>query len=350
MMEKVATFKSVAKNDMTDLSRPARKAHIAHWRSFRIAFSFFAISVLYIVMSDRFLLWLGTNPQWLTSIQTYKGIGFISVTALVIYFVVRRELSAALESEESAQKARADLALLNQELETRISERTHELADANSELRRFTDAVSHDLRTPLRTIGGFAAALVEDFGDSMDDVARDYAQRIQAATKRSGQIVEDLLALSRSTSKPMHKTKVDITRIAQKILQELSARDPDRLVEWQIESHIFARGDDGLLTIVLENLLDNAWKFTDRSTQAVIEVGRQGNALFVKDNGASFEPEIAKRIFEDFARGVTSVEGTGIGLATVKRIIERHGGKIWAEPQPGVGTTIFFELPDMGTI
>jgi signal transduction histidine kinase len=235
-------------------------------------------------------------------------------------------------------------------LERIIAQRTAELAAANKELEAFSWSVSHDLRAPLRAIDGFSKALASLLGPEVDDKARHYLSRVREAAKRMGELVDDLLDLSRVARSPIHCERIELSEIASDVLRRLQASQPNRSVDCTIESDLFVTADRRLLTIVLENLLGNAWKFTEKTERARIEVGfvrtRDETAVFVRDNGAGFEPAHARRLFVPFQRlhAAGEYEGTGIGLATVQRIINRHGGRIWADAAPQRGATFFFTL------
>jgi signal transduction histidine kinase len=236
------------------------------------------------------------------------------------------------------------------ELEQRVQERTSQLAAANKELEAFSYSVSHDLRAPLRGIDGFSQALLEDYADRLDDHGKDYLQRVRTATQRMGTLIDDLLNLSRITRAEIQRERIDLSEMARAIVTELHSGQPERVVEFVIDPGLRAEGDPGLIRVVLENLLGNSWKFTSKRDHARIEVGRtQANgasAYFVRDNGAGFDPAYADRLFGAFQRlhAVSEFPGTGVGLATVQRIIHRHGGKIWAKAAINQGAAFYFTL------
>jgi signal transduction histidine kinase len=262
----------------------------------------------------------------------------------------------AKEAAQGRRRARAEAKLrrLNRELEGRVSQRTAQLEIANKELEAFAYSVSHDLRAPLRGIDGFSQALMEDYGDQMDDTGRHYLSRVRAGTQRMGVLIDDLLRLSRVSRAQMQWGPVDLGAAAKAVLDELRQQDPGRQVSVRIETGLQATGDAHLLRIVLDNLLSNAWKYTSRHATARIEVGAAekegGRAFFVKDDGAGFDMAYAHKLFGVFQRlhGADEFPGTGVGLATVARIIHRHGGRIWAESAPEKGATFFFTLPEEG--
>ena len=239
------------------------------------------------------------------------------------------------------------------ELEERVVERTAELVALNRELESFSYSVSHDLRAPLRSIDGFSRALLEDYYERLDDTGRDYLRRVRAASQRMGRLIDDLLTLSRVTRRELHRGRVNLSRIASAIADELRESDPERDVEFIIEPELVAYGDAHLLRVVLENLLGNAWKFTSRHPKARIEFGAiyqpdGATVYFVRDDGAGFDMAYADKLFGPFQRlhAMTEFEGNGIGLATVKRIINRHRGHIWAEGAVEQGATFYFTIGD----
>jgi light-regulated signal transduction histidine kinase (bacteriophytochrome) len=225
------------------------------------------------------------------------------------------------------------------------------LEAANRELETFSYSVSHDLRAPLRGIDGFSQALLEDYGNSLDAQVQDYLQRIRGATKRMADLIEALLELSRVTRAELQREPLDLSLMGETITEELRRRDPGRAAELVIAPLLSAEGDVRLLRIVMVNLLANAWKFTAKQPQARIEFGAQplqdgSRAFFVRDNGAGFDMTYADKLFGAFQRlhSVSEFPGTGIGLATVQRIIRRHGGRVWAEGEVGRGATFYFTL------
>ena len=236
------------------------------------------------------------------------------------------------------------------ELEQRVEERTRQLMDANRELETFSYSVSHDLRGPLEIINGFSHILQAEYGSKLDRGAHEYVQQINAATQRMAELIDDLLNLSRVSTTSMHREKVNLSEMAKSIGDQLCRREPSRNVEFVIHNCPPVNGDSRLLRIVMENLLRNAWKYTSHREQARIEIGceqRVGRtAYFLRDNGAGFDPALADRLFKPFQRlhATSEFPGTGIGLATVQRIISRHGGEVWAEGAVNQGATFYFTL------
>jgi PAS domain S-box-containing protein len=230
--------------------------------------------------------------------------------------------------------------------EEALREREVSLDAANKELEAFSYSVSHDLRAPLRSIDGFSQALVEDYAEQIDAAGKGYLQRVRAATQRMGMLIDDLLNLSRVTRSPLRRSRVNLSAIAESIVQDLQRTQPDRAVEFVVAPGMEEECDANLMRIVLENLLGNAWKFTARHATARIEFGRDGDTYFVQDDGAGFDATYKSKLFGAFQRlhNVNDFAGTGIGLATVQRIIRRHGGKVWADGAPEKGATFSFTL------
>lgn len=239
---------------------------------------------------------------------------------------------------------------LRKQHERQILQHSAQLEAANEELDAFAYSVSHDLRSPLRALDGFSQALVEDCADDLNDEGRDYLDRISKAAQRMGNLIDDLLTLSRLTRSQMQIQVVNLSTIADEILQELSNHDPERKVSTHVTPNLTARGDPTLLRVVLDNLLRNAWKFTSKQDRAEIEFGTEekdgGSNFFVRDDGVGFNMEYVDKLFGAFQRlhSTAEFEGTGIGLATVARLVHRHGGKVWAEGVEGQGATLHFTL------
>jgi two-component system, NtrC family, sensor kinase len=226
-----------------------------------------------------------------------------------------------------------------------------ELERKNKELETFSYSVSHDLRAPLRTIEGFSRALIEDYTAVLDEQGRDYLIRVRAAADRMGELIEDLLALSRVSGADLRRVQANLSIIARAVATELQGRDPKRQLEIAIQDDMRVDADARLMRVLLDNLMGNAWKFTERVEGARIEFGAEvsaaGTVYFVRDNGAGFDMAFAEKLFTPFQRLHTEEEfpGTGIGLATVYRIVDRHGGCVWAEGAVGRGATVFFTVP-----
>jgi signal transduction histidine kinase len=244
----------------------------------------------------------------------------------------------------------AGLLAEQQALIEQLRQRTAELETANKELEAFSYSVSHDLRTPLRGINGFSQALLEDYADQLDHTGRSYLQRVRAAAVNMGQLIDDLLGLAQITRSELHREPVDMSALAREVASALQQRDPERQVAFAIGERLAARGDRRLLRVLLENLIGNAWKFTSKRPRASIAFGaacHDGTTVyFVRDDGDGFDMAYAHKLFGAFQRlhAMAEFEGTGIGLATVHRIVHRHGGRVWAEGAVGQGATFYFTL------
>jgi len=241
---------------------------------------------------------------------------------------------------------------VEEDLSRRVAERTEQLVRANKELEAFCYSVSHDLRAPLRSIDGFCRLLAEDLAESLQDSSRDYLARVLAATARMDGLIDDFLTLSRASLGDISRSHVDLSEIASRVADELRQRAPGRAVRFEIAPGLSAHGDPTLLQDALENLLGNSFKFTARTSDACVEffaaTPENGEATFVvRDNGAGFDMQQASKLFTAFHRlhDDRDFEGTGVGLATVERIIQRHGGRIWADAQPGRGASFMFTVP-----
>ncbi|WP_162909656.1 PAS domain-containing sensor histidine kinase [Aggregatilinea lenta] len=257
---------------------------------------------------------------------------------------VVHDITEQVKAEEAIQS-------LNAELEQRVRERTAQLSAVNHELEAFSYSVSHDLRTPLRAIDGFSHALLEDYGDILDQDAHYYLERIRIASQRLGQLIDDLLKLSRLTRSDIQRTPTNLSEIARSALDELHEAHPEREVQMVIQPDVVVEADAHLLRVAMDNLLNNAWKFTARIPNARIEFGtldyEDERVYYVRDNGAGFDMTYADKLFGAFQRlhSATEFEGTGIGLATVQRIIHRHRGRIWSQGVVNEGATFYFTLP-----
>ncbi len=256
---------------------------------------------------------------------------------------ITSDITEREEAEEELRKYR-------DHLEELVKQRTMQLENANKEMEAFAYSVSHDLRAPLRAIDGFSLALLEDYEDKLDDEGKGYLSRVRAGSQRMGQLIDDILNLSRLTRSDMHYESVDLSAIAHTITRELQSGDPERHVEVRINPNLIVRGDLPLLQIVMENLISNAWKFTAGQERAQITFGTEiigeETAFFVRDNGAGFDMAYVDKIFGAFQRlhSIKEFPGSGIGLATVQRAIHRHGGRIWAKGAVDQGATFYFTL------
>jgi PAS domain S-box-containing protein len=258
---------------------------------------------------------------------------------------VFRDITERKQAEEEIKK-------LNTELEQRVIDRTAQLEASNKELASFAYSVSHDLRAPLRGIDGWSLALLEDYGERLDDQARKYLHRVRAETQQMGRLIDDMLKLSRVTRAELQLTPIDLTAMAQNIANSLQEERPQRRIEFIIQPALRANGDSQLIEIALSNLFDNAVKFTGTRSPARIEFGEAevdgGKAFFVHDDGVGFDMAHASKLFGAFQRlhKLSEFPGTGVGLATVQRIIHRHSGRIWANAQVDQGATFYFTLKE----
>ena len=296
------------------------------------------------IMADVELLSIDADRQRLTNstIITFGGaFSALVIVAITIYTAATsRRYEADLHAEIS-ERTRT---------ETALRRRTAQLEAANVELDAFVYSISHDLRAPLRGLAGFSQALMEDYADKLEGDAVDYLTRISRASQRMGQMIDDLLTLSRATRGELRWERVDLSALATTIAAEIDERDPDRQVSCEIAPQVIAQGDPRVLRIVLENLLHNAWKFTSKHDRATIVFGtrRLGGetVYFVRDDGAGFDMTYVNKLFGIFQRLHTTseFEGTGIGLAMVARLINRHGGRVWTEGEVEQGATFYFTL------
>ena len=305
-------------------------------------------------------LWatLGAGRTWKGELQNRKKDGELFWESATIAPIndaagVITGFVAIKEDITGRKRTESQLQQLNEELEERIRERTALLELANAELDAFSYSVSHDLRTPLRGIDGFSQALMEECGDQLSPAARHYLQRVRAGTQRMGQLIDDLLKLSRVSRGTLNRQRLDLSAMAAALLEEIRQGDPGRRLEIRLEPGLTASGDQGLVRSVLQNLLGNAWKYTARVPEVRIEVFRSvqpdGSVAFcVRDNGAGFDMAYAGKLFAPFQRlhSTHDFEGSGIGLAIVKRIIRRHGGQVWATGAVDRGASFCFTLPE----
>ncbi len=266
------------------------------------------------------------------------------------YLATLRDITERRRAEETLKTLNAELAEAKIGLERAVAYRTTELEAANAELEAFSYSVSHDLMAPLRSMAGFCQALKEDYGNALDEQAGDYIRRIVAASKRMAELIDDLLLLSRVSRRPLDRDTIDLSVLAGDVLADLKESGSGRDIDVAIAPELTAIGDRTLIRTVLENLLGNALKYSGERSKVRIEVGVVANggspAYFVRDNGAGFDMAYADKLFKPFQRLHLESEfaGTGIGLASVARIVQRHGGSVWAEGEPDKGATFFFTL------
>jgi light-regulated signal transduction histidine kinase (bacteriophytochrome) len=286
--------------------------------------------------------WQETEIEFVHHIANHLGIALQQAELLA---ELRAEVNERQQAEERAQ-----------DLNHGLGQAIVELKSVNAELEAFSYSVSHDLRAPLRSIDGFSQALLEDALEQLDPSSQDYLRRIRSATQKMGHLIDDMLNLSRVTRSDMVKESVDLSRIASRICTDFQQAFPDRQVEFVIQKGLMTLADPRLLRIVLDNLLNNAWKFTSQNDRSRIEFGsiEQENgttAYFVRDDGVGFDMVFLDKLFRPFQRlhGMREFPGNGIGLATVQRIVHRHGGTVWAESAVNQGSAFYFTLAESET-
>lgn len=285
-----------------------------------------------------------------------SALDFLLLLAALRFFVRERSLRIAsersaiqlAEARAAAEAGAEEVRTLNAVLEERVRQRTAELEVINRELEAFSYSVSHDLRAPLRTVDGFSLALQEDYSDAVDATGKDYINRVRGGVQRMGQLIDALLQLSRITRAEINREDFNLTSLTESICANLRQENPGRQLEFRVQPSLTANGDPRLIGVALENLLGNAVKFTAKIPAAVVEVGwdPDQNGWFVRDNGAGFDMTYADKLFNAFNRlhGDKDFRGSGIGLATVARVIRRHQGRIWADSQVDHGATFWFTL------
>jgi signal transduction histidine kinase len=320
-----------------------------------IALVYLAFGASWIFLTDNALVWLHISSERANRMQTSKGWFFVLVSSALLYFLLsllQRRNDAAMRALSASD---AEIRHMNAELERRVAQRTEQLEATNRELEAFAYAVSHDLRAPLRSMSGFSQLLQESPTAALDDKSRHYLQRIHEASRRMSALIEDLLSLSRVSRSELTPRPIDLSQLAADAAATVREHYPHRDVELQIEPGLSAHGDSRLLRIALENLLDNAWKYTAHTTEARVEVGSRreedAHAFYVRDNGIGFDMAYSAKLFGPFQRlhAETQYPGTGIGLVTVQRILARHGGRIWAQAEPNRGATFYFTMPEPQT-
>lgn len=280
----------------------------------------------------------GVESRRVRRLQLTGGILVVAIV-LGLFFLFLRENGVRTRAEQELEEINSKLEMQNAQLEA-----------TNKELESFSYSVSHDLRAPLRGIDGFSQALLEDYAGRLDAQGKEHLDRVRLGVQRMGGLIDDLLNLSRITRAEMRSERVDLSQMAQSIADELRKTQPEREADFAIRPKMEVKGDPELMRIALENLLSNSWKFTSKQPRTRIEFGRMADnghsVFFVKDNGAGFDSAYSKRLFGAFQRlhSNSDFPGTGIGLATVQRVIRRHGGKVWAESEVGQGATFFFTV------
>ena len=269
--------------------------------------------------------------------------------------VLQKKLQSNLGIMKEHEKQLEEEVLERREIEEELLEKQTRLEEVNRDLEAFSYSVSHDLQAPLRSINGFSEILLEECQANINGEARDYLNRINVASKKMSQLVKALLGLSRASRYEINKDEINLSEMVKQIVDELMELHPDQNINIEIESNMKVYADASLLRVVMNNLLSNAWKFTSKSSAAVIKVGKTTNdrepAIYVQDNGVGFDEQDADKLYLTFQRmhGGDEFQGSGIGLATVKRIIQRHAGRVWAESRPGEGATFYFSLPPKDT-
>ena len=348
--------------DLKPADGSADGARTATWlqRRMPIAVTLFyiALGVCWILFSDLAVERFVPSPVDAARFQTYKGVLYVLLSAAVIYLLLhayhgrnQRSLEVVSRMARALSDSENALRLVNQDLERRVAQRTLELEAANRELEAFVHAVSHDLRAPLRGMTGFSQALQDLAPAGLDDKSKHYLRRIQEASQRMAELIDDLLDLSRIGQSQMVHQQVDLSRLAIECGARIAERYPGRPVAFTVEPGMTAQGDLRLLRIAMENLLDNAWKYTARTSAPTVAVGSEQvdgeRRFFVRDNGVGFNMAYAGKLFGPFQRMHTEAQfpGTGIGLVTVHRILARHGGRIWADATIDHGATFTFTLP-----
>ena len=294
------------------------------------------------------MLWLGERLGCF-NLGTFAAEGVMPPTEAELEFA--EEVAALISVVAGRVRAEAKVRQLNAELERRIAERTAQLEVANRELDAFAHSVSHDLRAPLRHIAGFADLLRRRLESTPDEKSRHYLATITASVERMGRLIDDVLSFSRMGRQEFSQTRVDLGALLQEAIRELALEIGGRTIDWRVAALPIVTGDRAMLRVVFDNLLSNAVKFTRPRAEAQVEIGcrEEGSELlvFVRDNGVGFDPRHADKLFGAFQRmhPQEEFEGTGIGLANVRRVIARHGGRTWAEARVGEGATFYFSLP-----
>jgi len=277
----------------------------------------------------------------------------VDISASVVVVGGEQIMQGIFRNITDQKKAEEDLRKLNEELEFRVIDRTNKLQELNKEMEAFAYSISHDLRAPLRGINGFSNILLKDYLESLDEKGKDYLKRIGKATQHMDDLIQHLLELPKISRTDLKLVNVNLSNIVNEILTRFHIDEPERITKFKIEKDLIVNGDESLLKVMLENLIENAWKFSKKKPKTEISFGiakeiDNGRVYFVKDHGIGFDMKYVEKLFLPFQRlhSEKEYQGTGIGLATVQRILKKHDGKVWAESQPLNGTTIYFTLPN----
>ncbi len=316
----------------------------------RVSLGYLLLAEAWILLSGGLLSRFAMTTAEAVWLESAKGTLFVLVTTLLLFLLLKHQFHRRAMAAESLAKREQELRLLNENLERQVTARTIHLESARREQEAFSHAISHELGGPVRAIAGFSQTLLEDYAPAMDGTGRDCLQRIRLAGARMARLIEALRRLSHIGASPLALMPVDLSRLAAQIMEEFRTAEPARRVDLHVAPDLFAVADRDLLAILLDNLLGNAWKYSARRDPARIEFGcnhQHGERVFhVRDNGTGFVLPTEDTLFAPFQRfhAAEDFPGTGMGLATVKRIIERHGGSIRAESSPGEGAAFFFTL------
>jgi len=344
---------------LLDLDTSPLQAYLQQFSRRALVYQALMLAVI-LLLAVWFGRWLARPVREAVEQLDRLGSGRVSLPGLREREDEFRALGEAIEAADqriaqdraTLQQQRTELEAHSERLEARVQARTRDLEEANRELAAFSYSVSHDLRSPLRAVDGFAQALTEECGTTLNDEGRHYLERIRAGVQRMGSLIDDMLILSQVSRRDLQLEDVDLSLLAGEIRNELQASDPARNVNWRIQPGVIVKGDRKLLAMLMRNLLENAWKYTGRTENAEIAFGREirkGEAVcYVQDNGAGFDMQYAEKLFGVFQRLHRDSEfpGTGVGLAIVERVLRRHGGRIWAESEVGKGATFRFVVSD----
>jgi len=317
-----------------------------------IAGTYALFGVVWIAFSDQAIAQLVADTDELTRLQTWKGGFFVVITAVLVFVLSRSVLARQAHLIDELRASESEVRALNAQLEQRVRERTVQLEAANQALEAFSYSVSHDLKAPLRGIDGYSQIVLEDYGPALDDEGRRFLGNVRHGVAQMHQLIDDLLAYARLERRSMARQRVDLASLVRAVTAERAAEVAQRQVQLQVDVPELTVGADiDGLAIVLRNLLGNALKFTTRAATPGVEIGARADAdkvlLWIRDNGIGFDMKFHERIFEIFARleRAEDYPGTGVGLALVRKAVQRMGGRVWADSAPGQGATFFVELP-----